>query len=432
MIIVTENDELDEWEDIENDYSIHGRHALPDGYRWIIPLPALCFTLVEDLRGRGENKISRSRSLMKMVVSVVQLVASSVTIYRTRGPQIARYGYTSFGLSTIPYAFMSFVNLVCIGCTGEYPYLFMLQTQTLKEASGRAGAEIAGAVGILAHDASQHESGQGGDGAREGGSLLEDDTKDGVTFASLWREDGGTFLYAKIGHSTRRFKLVDNIEDATLVFDVHCVKNRLRIYEPEENELKEKKLKKKESWPGAEEKWPGLEGLCRRLKDDPNWVSFVFKIFTAVASPVLALFLPYVIIYILTKFEKQQSTTFQRVVMMSWLAGGQLPIVFTPIFILFPNFVIPSPRTVWRAIQKWKQNPDPDPPEFRFSGLSDMLGLTGQTWWMASGIVIGAVIVVLISIAIGLAVCSIVYVSRFVGFVMVGKMLREFDTCSLI
>jgi len=61
-----------------------------------------------------------------------------------------------------------------------------------------------------------------------------------------------------------------------------------------------------------------------------------------------------------------------------------------------------------------------------------MLGLTGQTWWMASGIVIGAVIVVLISIAIGLAVCSIVYVSRFVGFVMVGKMLREFDTCSLI
>jgi len=208
---------------VGDDHTIHGNHLLPDGYRWIIPPPFTCFTLVEGLKGRSKTKISRSHSLLKMAISVFQLVLSSFTIYRTRGPQIERYGFASFGLSTIPYAFMSLLNLICVGCTGQYPYLFMLHTRTLEEARGRIGAEISGAVGILADGISQNESGQGGNGTR---------ARDGVAIASLWTENGGTLLCTKIGDSTQRFKLVEDPKGATFIFDVHGLESRLRIYEP--------------------------------------------------------------------------------------------------------------------------------------------------------------------------------------------------------
>ena len=323
-----------------------------------------------------------------MAISVIQLVLSSFTIYRTRGPQIARYGYASFGLSTIPYAFMSFLNLICIGSTGEYPYLFMLQTQTLEEASGRVGAEIAGAVGILAQETSQSS-------------------------VSLWRENNGTLLCVKIGDSTRRFKLIDNTDDATFVFNVHGVKNRLRIYKSNE---------KQKRWLDEEKLSSPLDREFKRSSGfkGRNSISSLLKLKFAVVSKLLAFFLPYVLIFILTKFQKRQSTTFQRVVMMSWLAGGQLFSIVSPYFDIFPNFLIPSPCTSWRLLQKLRLhsylNPNPDPPESRI---------------LAWGKVIVGVILMPVAVAYAAALIAVIFVSPFAGFVVVGKMLHEFDTCSL-
>jgi len=417
VIIVTPNhydDRLYFEPRVEDGHTIHGDHALPDGYRWVIPPPSTSFTLVEGLKGRGETKISRSRSLLKMAISVVQLVLSSFTIYRTRGPQIERYGYASFGLSTIPYAFMSLFNLICVGCTGEYPYLFMLRTRTLEEASRRAGAQISGAVGILADNASQSESGQSGDGTRECENLLPmEDMRDGITFVSLWRENGGTLLCAKIGNSTKRFKLVDNAEDAAFIFDVQSSGNRLCIYEPKEKEYESDESD--ESLPQSS--WLGrslLLSLARRRLKEP---SFIFKISIALALPVLALFLPYVVISVLTKFQKQQSTAFQRVAMMSWLAMGQFFSMFTTeLFDNSPNYIIPSPRRGWRFAQKLKklyQNSDhlESDPSMRNSNL----------WWK-----------VVFFLAVFIPFESVVlFGPPFAGFVVVGKMLYEFDTCSL-
>ena len=372
---------------VGDDHTIHGNHLLPDGYRWIIPHPFTCFTLVEGLKGRSKTKISRSHSLLKMAISVFQLVLSSFTIYRTRGPQIERYGFASFGLSTIPYAFMSLLNLICVGCTGQYPYLFMLHTRTLEEARGRIGAEISGAVGILANDISQNLSGQGGTRAR-----------DGVAFASLWTENGGTLLCAKMGDSTQRFKLVDDPKGATFIFDVHSLESRLRIYEPKHQPGPKTRLLKR----------PAPKGLRSQL-----------KIFIAHVSPFLAGILPYAIISFLTTYQTQQSTTFQRVVMMTWLGIGQVPITISALFFsISPNFFIRSP--CWDFFQKQIPNQNPNPPE------SCPSTQTRTPWWEVI-IRVGYGVIMLVFL---LVILGAVVVPPIAGFVVVGKMLHEFDTCS--
>ena len=375
---------------VGDDHTIHGNHVLPDGYRWITPPPFTCFTLIEGLKGRAETKISRSHSLLKMAVSVVQLVLSSFTVYRTRGPQIERYGYASFGLSTIPYAFMSFLNLICVGCTGQYPYLFMLHTQTLEEARGRTGAEIFGAVGILADNIFQNESEQAGIGTRA--------RAHGVTFASLWTENGGTLLCAKIGDSTQRFKLVDDPEGATFIFDVHSLESRLRIYKPKHQPGPKTRLMKR----------PAPKGLRSQL-----------KIFIAHVSPFLAGILPYAIISFLTTYQAQQSTTFQRVVMMTWLGIGQVLITISAlIFSVSPNFLIRSPR--WAFVQKRKPDQNPNPPE---SWPSTQTRIP----WREVIIRVGYGVIMLVFF---LVILGAVVVPPIAGFVVVGKMLHEFDTCS--
>jgi len=119
-----------------------------------------------------------------MATSIVQLVLSSITIYRTRGPQLDRYGYTAFGLSVFPYTFMSLVNFIYLGCVGEYSHLTMLHTSTLREAKGRSGGKVCGEVGILRPEEENDEEAETAEG--EGQKLLEDGTQTAVW---LWTED---------------------------------------------------------------------------------------------------------------------------------------------------------------------------------------------------------------------------------------------------
>jgi hypothetical protein len=76
--------------------------------------------------------IACNYNVVKILVAVAQLAFALVTLYRTRGDQIAMYGYAAFGLTVAQYAWMSLLNLAGSLICPNYPSVFIVESQTLK------------------------------------------------------------------------------------------------------------------------------------------------------------------------------------------------------------------------------------------------------------------------------------------------------------
>lgn len=96
---------------------------------------------------------------IKILVSIMQLLFASVTLYRAKGNQIEVYGYAAFGLTVIPYAWMSFLNLCGSVLRPEYPSRFLVESRSLDELRKEIETEdkedefyVRETVGRLHHD----------------------------------------------------------------------------------------------------------------------------------------------------------------------------------------------------------------------------------------------------------------------------------------
>lgn len=87
-------------------------------------------------------------NLVKVLFSLVQAVAGGITVYRARGDQIAQYGYGAFGLSVVPYVFMSLVNITASFLSPEFTTMYLIHTPDMDEAEKEGGA-FSGLVGRL-------------------------------------------------------------------------------------------------------------------------------------------------------------------------------------------------------------------------------------------------------------------------------------------
>lgn len=322
-------------------HDIQGRCSLPDGYRMVIPDYELLRAIaIHTLKPTSEIKVSRSQSWLKMAASVVQLIFSSITIYRTQGDQIIRYGYAAFGLSVFPYTLMSLVNFICVGMVGDYSCKYILRTSVLDEAE-RCGGEFDGTIGVVLRDTGNVEADME---KREGcytPAWLSTEVKISEESTSATQK----MVVVRVGQHSRRFKLFKNDEipaAEAYVFGISSLTNQATRFESD---------------------------------DTVNFGNLMLVI-----APLLVLILPFVFIYALTKFRKESSTLTQRVWMMVWLCANQLSFFpFVCVAFSIPSFQISS----------------------------------------KAGIGVLIVFAVLPAIAaIG-------------GFVMVGKMLAEFGTCSL-
>ena len=110
--------------------------------------------LAPAFRKSEKIKLGRSAEGASAVIAIAQVIFSSITIYRTRGDQIEKYGYAAYGLSVYPYALMSLANLVKLAVCGRYPFVYVLRTATLVKAEGDGGV-FNGAVGNLEVDRGQ-------------------------------------------------------------------------------------------------------------------------------------------------------------------------------------------------------------------------------------------------------------------------------------
>ena len=125
--------------------SIHGLRQLPSNYEIIQVPPNIPLRWRQSGSAAGWNStkgdpfLASSYNVPKIVVSLLQSVWASITLYRTRGNQIDQYGYAAFGLTVAPYAFMSAVNILANLVMPEYPAMFIVHTPDLDKAVGEGG-----------------------------------------------------------------------------------------------------------------------------------------------------------------------------------------------------------------------------------------------------------------------------------------------------
>lgn len=92
--------------------------------------------------------IGASYSIPKTLIAIAQLVYAVATLYQSGGNQIDTFGYAAFGLTVIPYALMSLVNLIGGLATPEYHALHLVASDVMDEAI-RRGACFDGVIGRL-------------------------------------------------------------------------------------------------------------------------------------------------------------------------------------------------------------------------------------------------------------------------------------------
>ena len=127
------------------------------------------------------------------------------------------------------------------------------------------------------------------------------------------------------------------------------------------------------------------------------------KAFIAITSPFFALVLPYVLISFLTGFQKRESTIVERVVMISWVVANQVCMLFSGVmFMLFPPL-----------------------------SMFQILNLPRETIFEATSSGRKILLILFVQIPVIVFSLTVYYGPSIAGFVVVGKMLREFGACSL-
>jgi len=430
---------------VGSSFDVHGRHTLPPGYRWVIPSPILCADLVRGLQARESIHISRSRSFVKMVTSIVQLVLSSVTIYRSRGSQLDRYGYAAFGLTVIPYTFMSLVNFIYVGVVGEYAALTILRTSTMEEANGRLPVEgrICGDVGTLAPTSPAYPGHEGSAGgvdeiAKVVDEILanaKDGTDDSNKFTiSLWTEGNILCVKKRDADQIRKFRLIE-VGEPNLLFDVHPIASHLRVREPKTD-------REDTILPniGVDEVLKERFNRANRL----HKLSLTVKAFIVVAAPLLAVILPPVLIATWTGYHYGQGSLFRRIVMVSWLTLNQFAVLAAQLNLLAKY------KSAWKHKVKFRsslresvggaqtsddngsgENPGP------ITTHNNDTGGCGAFFILCCGSVLVLVEVTLrvlllvLTVVVPVGIIVVVLGLPIAGFVEVGKMLKEFGTCTV-
>jgi hypothetical protein len=274
----------------DRNYTFHGQMFLPpDRYEWILEDPFILEELASPLKSRDLIRIGQSHSWIKMLTSVAHLILSCITIYRSQGSQIDQYGYAAFGLSVFPYAVMSFINLLFVGILGEYSRLYVMRTAILDEAK-QCGGSISGEVGVLGEmtvDENERFSG------RECVAMwLQTEENEQGKFLAVRRDDDQA--------TARRFKLVSCDDPADFVFRVESVTNQ------------------KDELPYDDGGGPCTEDQAR--------AAHLFLI-SWIVSPLIVFVIPYVFIFLLTRFHKRDSSLAERAWTISWLVANQLTFV---------------------------------------------------------------------------------------------------------
>ena len=100
-------------------------------------VPATCPSRLRSIFAPSTPKLSSSLNLVKGMVALLQLLYTSFTLYHSNGGQVNQYGFVAPGLTVLPYAIMSGLNLIASLVAPNYPTLYLVRSKVMEEAERR-------------------------------------------------------------------------------------------------------------------------------------------------------------------------------------------------------------------------------------------------------------------------------------------------------
>ena len=142
---------------------VFGYSKPPDQYQFaFVPRNTEVLSLVDDNTIESPvstPKLSSSFNLVKAIAALVQLLYTSFTLYHTNGGQLKQYGFAAPGLTVLPYAVMSGLNLIANLVTPHYPTMYLVRSKVMEEAERRRGSPFNYVVGELVEESGTDEDG---------------------------------------------------------------------------------------------------------------------------------------------------------------------------------------------------------------------------------------------------------------------------------
>ena len=218
--------------------------------------------------------LSSSFNLIKGIAAVLQLLYTSFTLYHTNGGQLNKYGFAAPGLTVIPYAFMSGLNLIANLLTPYYPTMYLVRSEVMEEAERRAGSQFPYVVGEIVDE------------------LGTDDVGQSESEISGSFKDDGKVLYVTPSESAEKDKRIE-------IFEISDSSTNQTISVPS----------------------------CPRFRrtDGTRYMKGRSKILSKICEMSLVIFIFGVEILIalaLSNFSKRQSTLSQRAWIFAWITAG--------------------------------------------------------------------------------------------------------------
>ena len=237
----------------------------------------------ESAESPATPKLSSSFNLVKGIAAMLQLLYTSFTLYHTNGGQLKQYGFAAPGLTVLPYAVMSGLNLLANLVTPSYPTLYLVRSKVMEEAERRTGSRFHYVVGKVVE-----EPGTDDDGWSEIAGSFQDD---------------GKVLYVAPSAGEDKDKRIEISDDSSQKLYVPACPRFRRTDDP--------------------------RCLSRRSIIPSKTYEICLVTFIVAAEICIAL--------ALSKFSAQQSTFVQRTWMVTWLFAGYLYGVMSYLwgFILF-------------------------------------------------------------------------------------------------
>jgi hypothetical protein len=120
-------------------------------------------------------KISCSFSLVKGMAALLQSLYASFTLIRTNDGQLNWYGLAAPGLTVLPYAVMSTLNLMANLVAPHYPTMYLVRSEVMEEAERRTGLMFHYAVGKVVEESGSNDIAM--EGWTEVAGTFKDDDK---------------------------------------------------------------------------------------------------------------------------------------------------------------------------------------------------------------------------------------------------------------
>ena len=94
-------------------------------------------------------KLSSSFNLIGGIVALLQSLYAFFTLYHTNDGQLNQYGFAAPGLTVLPYAVMSALNVMANLIAPNYPTLYLVRSEVMEEAERRRGSPLQYVVGKI-------------------------------------------------------------------------------------------------------------------------------------------------------------------------------------------------------------------------------------------------------------------------------------------